>query len=224
MIKNIKLIIIASIFFMGLYHYLQNDNLVENFSLSKQQCPNILYQKDNKVYLYNSTKAKVPGVNPISFDNLDEYTQYIAWLRSRGIKCPVLYLQKAYDTQDQLVYKIRPSPTELYGGLSEDTVYLKNSQIKNINESPDKDVEYLYPPEKQELLDANNNGEFNKNLYPSFDPQNQYIGVNTSIDDLFHSQDKVSANPMDTNWGGVKFTQEQIKKGSFKEDEVLIKR
>ena len=223
MIKNIKLIIICSLFFMGLYYYLYSENLVENFSMSKNKCPNILYQKDNKVFLYNSTKAKVPGVNPISFDNLEEYSEYIDWLRSNGIQCPILYLQKSYDTQDQLVYKIRPSPTELQGGLSEKTIYLKNMQNKMHDESPDKDIEYLYPPEELDIIDANNDTDFNKKMYPSFDPQNLYIGLNTPIDKKFHSKEKISGNAMDTNWGGVKFTQDKVDKGDYEADEILIK-
>jgi len=209
---------------MGLYYYLLNENLVENFSQSNDICPNILYQKHNKVFLYNSTKAKVPGVNPISFNNLEEYTEYIDWLRRRGIRCPVLYLQKGYDTQDQLVYKIRPSPTELHGGLSEKTIYLNDVQSKVYNESPDKDVEYLYPPEVSKIIDANDSSGFNKNQYPGFDPQNLYIGLNTPIDNEFHSKDKISANPMDSNWGGVRFTQDKINKGDYKEDDILVKR
>ena len=58
------------------------------------RCPNLLIQKGCKIYLHNTKIAEVPGVNPIEFNNLEEYTQFIDWQRSQGIRCPVLYLQE----------------------------------------------------------------------------------------------------------------------------------
>ena len=81
------------------------------------RCPNILIQKDAKYYLYNSEIAQVPGVNPIMFNNLEEYTEFLEWQRSAGIRCPVLYVQNSYDVQGNRVYKVRPSVSELQGGL-----------------------------------------------------------------------------------------------------------
>ena len=228
MIKNnLKLIIISLIFFMGLYYYIFHNQLVESFdktSIFGDNCPNILYEKNNKIFLYNSRKAKVPGVNPISFNNLEEYTEYIEWLKSRGIKCPILFLQKSYNTQDELVYKIRPSPTELHGGLGEETMYLTDLRSKVYNESPDKDVNYLYPPQESELIDANQDDKtFNKNSYPGFDAHNLYIGLNTPLDKKYHSKSSISANPMDSNWGGVQYTDERVEMGDYKEDEVIMR-
>ena len=221
-ITTIKLIIISSIFLMGLYYFC-NPGLVENFNNTSTNCPNILYEKNNKVYLYNSKKAKIPGVNPIVFNNLEEYTEYVEWLRSRGINCPILYLQKSYDTQDNEVYKIRPSPTELPGGFSEQTIYVNSLQGHAEDESPDKDVEYLYPPEESPLIDATTDDKpFNENSYPSYDPQNLYIGLSTPLDKKYHSKSSISANPMDSNWGGVKYTQKRIDAGDYKQDDVSL--
>lgn len=88
----------------------------EGFSSNDQSCPNLLIQKGNKYYLFNSSKAKVPGVNPIEFNNLEEYTQFIDWYRSQGIHCPILYLQEGYDAQGSQVFAMRPSPKSLCGG------------------------------------------------------------------------------------------------------------
>jgi len=82
-----------------------------------EDCPNILIQRDKTFYLYNSKLEKIPGVNPIEFKNLEDYVEYLNWQKEKGIKCPVLYLQKTYDAQSNAVYKIRPSVTELKGGL-----------------------------------------------------------------------------------------------------------
>lgn len=37
-----------------------------------EKCPNLLIQKDGKIYLTNTKEKEVPGVNPIVFDNLEE--------------------------------------------------------------------------------------------------------------------------------------------------------
>ena len=67
--------------------------------------------------MYNSKLADVPGVNPITFSNLDEYVQFTDWQRANGIRCPILFLQHSYDIQGNSVYKARPSPENLNGGL-----------------------------------------------------------------------------------------------------------
>jgi hypothetical protein len=51
-------------------------------------------KKDNKFYLYNSKVVKVPGVNPVVFNNLEDYVEFIEWQRSQNINCPVLFLQQ----------------------------------------------------------------------------------------------------------------------------------
>jgi hypothetical protein len=50
-----------------------------------------------------------------------------------------------------------------------------------------------------------------------------YVGVYTELDKI-HDSTKLqgdSDNPMDPNWGGVKYTSSQIKAGVYKENEVL---
>ena len=54
------------------------------------QCPNLLIQEGAKLHLYNTRRANVPGVNPITFQNLNEYVQFTKWQRSQGIRCPVM--------------------------------------------------------------------------------------------------------------------------------------
>jgi hypothetical protein len=83
----------------------------------KRRCPDTLIQKGCKYHLFNSKLAPVPGVNPIVFNNLEEYVEFTEWQRSQGIRCPVLYLQQTYDAQGKVVYKTRPGVTDLKGGL-----------------------------------------------------------------------------------------------------------
>jgi hypothetical protein len=110
------------VFLIGLYFYSKNadpkyaEGLTNNNSLTKR-CPNLLIQKGSRFYLYNSKIAQVPGVNPVEFDNLEDYTEFLDWQRSQGIRCPVLYLQETYDAQGKRVYKVRPSVSEPQAGL-----------------------------------------------------------------------------------------------------------
>jgi hypothetical protein len=90
---------------------------VEGFSSGGARCPNLLVQKGCKFYLTNTKLARVPGVNPVEFQNLEEYTEFLAWQRGAGIRCPVLYLQESYDAQGNRVYNERPNPAEPQGGL-----------------------------------------------------------------------------------------------------------
>ena len=166
-----------------------NIKFKEDFNI-KKSCPDILLQKDKEIYLFNSNKAKIPGVNPIKFNNLNEYIEFLNWERSQNINCPVLYLEQTFNAQGDIVYK-----------------------QKNLNQDSNFSL----------LLNATrNNPPYNKNLYPGFDPDNQYIGEVTPLDKMYHSSKAISANPMDTNWGGAKYTLSKIKDGDYDEDNVKI--
>ena len=206
--KLLKSIIgIFIIFCLGLLFVVTNKQkpLFESFSLSNE-CPNILIQKGKHIHLFNSRLAKIPGVNPIKFNNLEDYVEYTKWQRSQNIHCPILFLQHSYDAQGSVVYKKRPSPTDLQGGLPPNSILGQE----------------LAPTSK--LFDANHNDPpYNKNSYPGFDPLNQYIGLNTPLDKMFHdTKDAKSPDSMDDNWGGSDYTQSLIKKGDYKDNNVKI--
>ncbi len=94
-------VFIVIIFILGLSFVLHPSNQ-DGFEGNRlhYRCPNILLQKGDEIYLYNSKLTKVPGVNPIKFNNLQEYTEFIDWQRNKGIRCPVLYLQHGYNTHE----------------------------------------------------------------------------------------------------------------------------
>jgi hypothetical protein len=66
--------------------------------LNQPRCPNLLVQKGTTLYLHNTNLAAIPGVNPIRFDNLEEYIEFVEWLRGQGVKCPILFLQHSINT------------------------------------------------------------------------------------------------------------------------------
>ncbi len=108
------LLIIYLVFFVvGLYFYYCNQYNVsyfESFAMDTPDCPNLLIKRGNKYLLQNTKKVIVPGVNPITFNNLAEYEEFIMWQRSQNINCPVLYLEYAYNTQGHPVYFVSPNP------------------------------------------------------------------------------------------------------------------
>ena len=121
----LKIFIIICIL-AGIYFYTRSYTL-ETMSVmggSSGRCPNMLIQKGAAFYLYNTKLAEVPGVNPVRFNNLEEYVEFLDWQRSQGIRCPVLYLQEVYDSQGKMTYKARPSATEPQGGLPPTTASL----------------------------------------------------------------------------------------------------
>jgi len=111
------LIFIIFLASLSLYYYYS----IEGFSNKKHHrgnsCPDMLIQDGLKIYLYNSKLAKVPGVNPIKFNNLEEYVDFTKWQRDQHLRCPVLYLQRTFNTQGESIYKMRPSINDMQGGL-----------------------------------------------------------------------------------------------------------
>ena len=165
------------------------------------RCPNILIQHGSEIFLYNSKVEKVPGVNPIRFKSLDDYSEFMDWLQGRGIRCPVLFLQFSYDAQGNAVYKMRPSPTDLQGGLSPNMPY-----------SP-------APAALVQMMDASrDNPPFNNQMYDGFDPLNFNMGDYTPQDAAFREKEvsmKYSDNPMDANWGGIRYSESVVASGAY---------
>lgn len=172
-------------------------------------CPTMLLEKDSKYYLFNKNKEYKEGENPIVFDTLEDYSDFVKRENARGNKCPILFLQQSYNTQGDREYKIRPSPTDLNGG------------------SPPVNVEtYKALYRGTELLTDSNVSDkpYNENLYPGFDPMNQDVGKKTPLDlmDLIQQTKDKSPNPEDSNWGGNTYTQSLIDSGFYEDNQVQI--
>ena len=209
-----KMFLIILVFLFGLYivsNY--TSSMVEEFGVNGgYECPDIILKKGNKIFLKKSNKAIIPGVNPIVFDNLEDYVEFTEWQRSQNINCPVLYLGETSNAQGEMVYKMRPDMFNPQGGL--------NSYIP-------EDIQTTTAPKYEESLlinAARNDPPYNKNSYPGFDPDNQYIGLEVPIDKMFHEQEQnvKSDNPMDKNWGGVEYSDEVVESGKYKGDNVSI--
>lgn len=196
----INYIFVITLFFLGLY-FTFNFKKLEGFG-NKPRCPNILLQRGNRVFLYNSDLAIVPGVNPISFNNLEEYTQFVEWQRGQGINCPVLKLQRSFDAQNNEIYQVSPN------------IFSNENLQLNYNEQNPKP-----------LINANtDNPPFNQGRI-GFDQNNQDIGRFTGLDQMYHDntfEDGCSADPMDTNWCGVEYSRKKVKEGAYAGNEVSL--
>jgi hypothetical protein len=218
------------IFMIGIYFYARcsDPKYIESFTNPnyKPRCPNLLIQKDSRFYLYNSNLAEVPGVNPIEFNNLEDYTEFLDWQRSQGIRCPVLYLQSSYDAQGNRVYKARPSVSEPQAGLPPSSAAPIGvaSQVPPIMESSLGDPNAIAYPNPTLLVDATRNDPpYNKGSYPAHDQTSYYVGTTSPLDmmDVRQEQAVVSPNPMDPNWGGADYTQSLVDKGYYVDNEIL---
>ena len=224
---------------LAVYFFIRTGNKEGLVGSIKPRCPNLLVQKGSKIYLYNTKLAEVPGVNPIMFDNLEEYTEFIDWQRSQGIRCPVLYLQEVYDAEGNVVCKARPCVSEPQGGLPPTNATLDakvtafrdslntndGGSIADIQgESIDTTNRYRNL-DRRKLLDAGHDDPpFNRGHYPSYDPSPFYRGIHTPLDqlDVIEESKPVSANAMDPNWGGKQFTQKLVDDGFYKENELYF--
>lgn len=146
---------------------------IENMSSNKEgfvsnQCPTTMIKKGNQIYLYNPKLAKIPGVNPIVLNSLKDYEEYVKWQRASKINCPILHLERMYDTQGVEQYEIKQSfmLDQPSGPLNHD--------LPHINKTPNMN----------ELLNAHqdNNNPYNNNSFPAFDPYNQNLGTMTKLD------------------------------------------
>ena len=198
------ILFIITLIFLFLNNYNKN---IEPFDNKKPyRCPNILIQKGKDIFLYNSNLAKVPGVNPIRFNTLEDYVEFTQWQHSQGIRCPVLFLQHSYDAQGNPVYINRIDPIHPKGGLP-----------------PTMPMDKTLPEQTLLLDSTRNNPPYNKNQYPGFDPLNQYQGLDTPLDKMAtENSDNISPNPMARNWGGHEYTMGLLNSGFYRNNAVYL--
>jgi hypothetical protein len=213
----LKILFFMAIFLGGIYFYINYSNKKEGLTSidGDKRCPNLLIQKGAKFYLYNSNIAEVPGVNPIEFNNLEEYVEFLEWQRGAGIICPVLYLQNTYDAQGNRVYKVRPSVTELQGGLPPVIPVPLPTKYEYIDKNPvypgnlefNQATYYTQPIYQNQGTNSNSNMNMNMNMNP----------ISNTNQNMLYSDD-----PMDENWGGAQYTQALVDTGYYQGNEVSL--
>ena len=119
------------------------------------ECPTTLIKDGNYYLVYDPTKAKIPGVNPIQLKSLEDYKEFVKWQRNSKLGCPILHYEKVYTTQGTEMYEIKPDFETNEGGVN-------HSVPEPISERC-TDALLSHPP-------------FNSNMFPAYDPQNQTEG------------------------------------------------
>ncbi len=181
-----------------------NKSLTEGFKDGKSitdefDCPNLLVRRGNKLMLLNNRKARIPGVNPIFFDNLEDYVEFVNWQRSQNIKCPVLYFNEMQDAQGNTRYRMLNDPLDPQAGLP-------SYHQAMATEVPLYDSNMDHPP-------------YNQNNYHGFDSSNQNTGRYTALDKIFNSTSgKPSANAMNPNWAGPEYARRMVSQGVYNKD------
>jgi hypothetical protein len=187
----------AIILFLLGFAFIFRKQVREEFSLFEDnECPNLLIQKDGKYIVRNTNAPEKEGVNPIIFNHLDEYEEYVDWLRSKGKTCPILKLRAIDSAQGKTELRVV-------------------DEINHPSLGPRTDFE-------RELNDSGNA----KGLYQGYDQMNQYIGVYTPLDSKFSEKESLpkSDNAMDGNWGGVYYSRSQIDAGVYGKDKLVRKK
>lgn len=233
---------------------IDEENEVEGFDPSTvdlpKNCPNLLINRGDAIVLYNTNAAEsgeqgvTPGTHIVAvFKHLDEYAKYVQHQRSIGKYCPVLYLRQETSAQGKDVYKMYTPPANIpdHGAVNPmiKPSSLESVPIWDLHHQPPFYVEGGLPAVPTEpvnnqviqVMDASReNGQFNKEDYPGFDPYGLYVGKVTNLDEIhvstqnldsnFHQTKKCSYNPADSNWCGVIATQQAVDSGMFANNEV----
>lgn len=200
---SVNLLFLIFITFVFIYYHVfmfnsqlltvKEKKIIEQFKLvNNETCENILVREGDLLYLKNTKEPEIPGVNPKIFANYAEYKKYLRYKMSKGKRCPILVIQKIETTQ----------------GDTSEKVFAEDSKTHTMPGLPfiNNEVEI-----ERDLVSASL--ETNPNSYPGSDPTRFDNGVYTPLDKMFHSKDSKSPNPMDTNWGGTTFSDEEIKSG-----------
>lgn len=199
-------------------------------------CPTSLTQDGDKIKLLNENEPEKPGKNPIYFDSLDDYAKYCENQKEEGnAKCPILELKKP--TQRKPLDKLNLSsintisdyfkqnaPKEPPSRLPiTNTLPYVPSPLYNVplqyhtqmalQETPIQSVVQKQHPPLVPYLDANR--DLNPRGHYGFDPSDQYVGKYTILDEIHDSTKTefpsgMSANAMDSNWGGASFTSKKL--------------
>lgn len=249
------------VFLAGIYVIIRTDTLFKEQLLNRQHeedlenftsgheventgCPNLLLQRGNNIFLYNTNMPLVDGLNPKKFENLDGYIEHLEKQRATGVICPVLFLQKESDVQGNDVYRMRANPYDIRGEITKPKDESNNSNAGytttigvpisvgyfNSGLSPYQPKPEEKSPESSNQnqnviiqMDASKeNAPYNQGTYSGFDPTDLYVGVYTNIDKIHDSTatNSLSDNPMDPNWGGVLYTESQVKSGKYDENNI----
>lgn len=181
----------------------------EPFSTT-QSCPNMLIKRGNKIVMYNRDADPSDGTFPRTFENIDEYIEFVESQREKGIRCPVLFLQEETDVQGNDVLRARPSPTDMAAGA-----HITPAHSTTLNMSAAAKLNGISAPAATGAKDS---------AYAPFDAHGFDVGKITALDEVHASTETntgdCSENQVDSNWCGVSFTASAVAGGKYADNEI----
>ena len=185
----------------------EDDDEPTKEGMTDPSCPTMLVRSGNRLFLQNPNMPKSRD-NPKMLRNLEEYSDYVKEMQSKGKRCPILFLQEETDTQGNNVYRARENATQLYRGTP---------MRHGMNVSHNRNTSALFDSSRK-------NPPYNNNQYAGFDAHGQHVGEYTKLDAVHSStrNNSVSDNPMDTNWGGIEHSTKSIQGGKY-DDRIVGK-
>jgi hypothetical protein len=230
----LRILAVIIVIMLGTYYCMTvtSEKITETFEGAQSNdrsptCPDVLIQKDGKIVLFASKLQKVPGVNPLVFDNLEDYVEFTKWQRSNGITCPVLYLQSTHNAQGGTEYRARPDIEDPQGGLAPSIPGYKPidlTQLDGVNDAPyfkhggggiTGERALNTGPETMGYVNAGPSvpeGDLQGMTQSAF-----YQGTVTPMDDQLAKQKALNKSPsaMDASWGGKDYTNSLIDAGAY---------
>ena len=217
--QKLKISIILSIFILGLLFilsYKHEDLIQEPFDITNK-CPNLLIKQGKEIHLVNTKKALIPGVNPIKFESLEDYAQFIKYQQHLNINCPILYYQETYDAQNNKGFRLHNDPLDVDGGLPSHIAKeynINNSAIlskTNNNEQSKKSPTYVIDKTNHLKQVSPDDYSINHNNFTQpMDTEDQTIGLKSHLDNI-----QMDTNPMSSSWKGHDSTNKAIEMGDF---------
>ena len=95
----------------------------------------MLIHEGGAYYLLNTKKMRVPGVNPVRLNSLEEYKEFVQWQRMSGISCPILYVQHMLSVDGGSVYRSGVDPLVQKKGYVPSIIQTVPQDVQMRNES-----------------------------------------------------------------------------------------
>lgn len=227
------LVIICVLFVILLFIYIFS-NYAEGL-IGYESCPDMLIQKGTQYLLYNTYNPE-SATNPIIFDNLNQYAEYVKTESDKGKVCPILFVQQVSGAQGETTYKIRNDPLN-----PQDIDYKSSSSIQtndgtgsvsSSTENSQTKEKYTTPYSRQIYMD-NLASNIVQNLTTNEVTNIDKLELTKSI--LLQSQPTCSKtmddikpleingltpDPMQTNWGGAEFSDNIVNQGYYAGNEI----
>lgn len=192
-------------------------------------CPTLLIKRGTKYMLFNKNMPEEVGENPIYFDSLEQYINYVDTQRKLyNQSCPVLFLQEEVNAQGEDVYRMRELSSNgnvdplLLGSIQD--YFLSKTNVtpkfgppigpQAFNQPPTNNgislADYgvpleqlqtsaMQPPRLVPYEDANRAKPPYNQGYYGFDPTSQYVGKYTVLDQIHDSTKTENADGLSNN-------------------------